>query len=359
MKIIWNGTSLVSPRSDGYSVAENEICNRLQALGVEFDKECLVPKNVRNVIAAGIGLGYQSDYTEAIESNILINNRLPIDYSLCNGYNIGFSYWETNRLPDDWVVKMNMMDEIWTTSQWAKDVFIESGVSVPVFAFNLGVDKDLYQPSLRTYKQSKPFTFLCIGSPSTRKNSQMTVDAFVKLFGKDERFKLIYKSMGSPDARLDRNGPNIRSIYNHPTIEVIEDDLSSLELSKLYERVDCVVYPTSGEGWGMLPFQGIAKGIPTICTNATACTEYAEWSVPLDYQWSTYNISGIYSDSGDWAEPNFDDLCDKMLYVYNNYDQVSEFTYNNAVANYEKITWDSAVEGYYERLCQISKSLKH
>jgi hypothetical protein len=357
MRIIWNGTSLVSPRSDGYSVAEIEICNRLQALGVDFDKECLIPNGIKTMIGAGINLSYQSDNAVFVESDILINNRLPMDYSFCNGYNIGFSYWETNRLPKEWVERMNQMDEIWTTSNWAKQVFIDSGVTVPVFAFNLGVHPE-FHPVKRKLKNNT-FTFMSIGSPSTRKNSQLTVNAFLKMFEGREGVRLLYKTIDSPDARIHRNG-EIFSILKHPQIDVVEDDLPIKQLSDLYDSVDCLVYPTSGEGWGMLPFQGIAKGIPTICTNATACTEYAEWSVPLDYKWSTYNISGIYSDSGDWAEPNFDDLCDKMLYVYNNYDEVSEFTYNNAVKNYSNITWDAAVEGYYERLCQISKSLaKH
>jgi glycosyltransferase involved in cell wall biosynthesis len=357
MKIIWNGTSLVSPRSDGYSVAENEICARLQTLGIDFDKECLVPNGVKSIISAGIGLSYQSDDAVFVESDILINNRLPIDYSKCNGYNIGFSYWETNRLPSEWVDRMNQMDEIWTTSKWAKQVFIDSGVTVPVFAFNLGVHPE-FKPEKRSLK-TNTFTFMSIGSPSTRKNSQLTVDAFLKLFEGRDDVRLLYKSIDSPDARL-KKGSEISSIFGHPQIDVVEADLSVKQLSDLYDSADCLVYPTSGEGWGMLPFQSISKGIPTICTNATACTEYAGWSVPLDYKWSEYNISGIYSNSGDWAEPNFDDLCDKMLYVYNNYDEISEFTYNNAIANYSNITWDAAAEGYYNRLCQISKNLvKH
>ena len=357
MKAIWNGTSLSSIYSNGYSVAEFEICNRLDNLGFEFNRKSLLPKTISTMLESGINIGYQANHTEILDYDILVNNRLPVDYSFCRGYNIGFSYWETNRLPDEWIPNMNRMDEIWTTSEWAKQVFIDSGVTVPVFAFTLGVHPE-FKPERRILK-AKPFTFMSIGSPSTRKNSQLTVDAFLKLFEGRDDVRLLYKSMDSPDARIKR-GNEIFPIAGHPQIDVIETDLSVKDLSDLYDSIDCLVYPTSGEGWGMLPFQSIAKGIPTICTNATACTEYAEWSVPLTYKWGSNNISGIYFDSGEWAEPNFDDLCDKMLYVYNNYDEISEFTYNNAVSNYNKITWDAAVEGYYNRLCQISKNLvKH
>ena len=355
MKIIWNGTSVSQERNEGYKVAEDEIHGRLVGKGMDIERTCLIPSDIQDLSL--LGIEYQSSASINIEADVFINNRLPLDYTVSNKYNIGFSYWETSKLPSDWVSRMNQMDEIWTTSLWAKNVFEESGVTVPVFNFRLGVNK-LFSPKRRfaSFVDNK-FTFLCIGSPSTRKNTQMTVDAFIKIFSGDESIRLLYKSIDAPDARWYKSGEML-AIEKHPQIDVIDKDVSMEELSNIYDLCDCVVYPTSGEGWGMLPYQGIAKGIPTICTNATACTEYAELSVPLEFEDSSINMNGIYSDCGTWAKPKFDDLCAKMLYVYNNYDVVSDYTFNNAVLNEQTMSWDSAAEGYYERLCQISKELK-
>lgn len=355
MDITWNGTSLAQERNEGYKVAEEEIYHRLVSMGLNMTRDVLIPKNIQSFVNDGISLGYTSDYNENIKSKILINNRLPIDYSKSDGYNIGFSYWETNLLPQDWVARMNQMDEIWTTSTWAKNVFTESGVTVPVYSFNLGV-APYFSPKRRDIK-SNNFTFMSIGSPSTRKNSQLAVDAFLNLFDGQDNVRLLYKTMDSPDARIRRGG-EIFPISSHPQIEIVDQDLPIEDLAKLYDQADCLVYPTSGEGWGMLPFQAIAKGIPTICTNATACTEYADMSVPLDFTWGTRNLNGIYSNAGTWAEPNFDDLCDKMLYVYNNYEKVAEYTYNNASEKYENMKWDVVAKDYYNRLCQILKNLE-
>lgn len=159
--------------------------------------------------------------------------------------------------------------------------------------------------------------------------------------------------MGPPDARLNKGTPNMSPIYNHPCIEVIEEDISDIELSKLYERIDCVVYPTSGEGWGWFPFQSIAKAIPTICTYSTACEEYAFLSIPLNFEWSSDNLFGIYSGNGEWMKPDFDDLCDKMLEVSSNYQYYADMTYINVVEVFKDMIWDSAIEGYYKRICQI------
>ena len=355
-KILWNGTSLAQSRREGYKDAEDQILANIKTKGIQIDHTCLIPSDVQNLNSAGIGLQYESTGS-TVDCDILINNRLPSDYSFCSGYNIGFSYWETTRLPSNWVDNMNKMDEVWTTSEWAKQTFIESGVKVPVYNFRLGVDSNLYYPQLRK-DPHRPFTFLSIGSPSTRKNSQIAVDAFLKLFNGFDNFLLLYKSVDAPDARIYENG-NLKSLYDHPNILVVDSEITSEDLSYLYNRVDCVLYPTSGEGWGLLPFQSIAKGIPTICTNATACTEYAEMSVPLNFKMGQSKMSGIYEGCGEWAEPDFDDLCDKMLYVVSDYSEIAEKTYNNAMKKYQEMTWDSAAEDYGQRLWQILKEQKH
>lgn len=334
--IVWNGTSLGQERNEGYKSAEDNLFAQLQDINIY--KVCL-------------------GQFAHVDADILINNRLPMDYHISDGYNIGFTYWETTKLPSSWVDSMNNMDEIWTTSSWAKDVFINSGVRVPVFNFKLGVDSQLFRPNLKT-EPRKPFTFLSIGSPSTRKNSQLAVDAFIKLFGKDDAYHLIYKSVDAPDARIRDESGISQSLYDYPNITVIDRDVPLSELSQIYDMADCLIYPTSGEGWGMLPYQAIAKAIPTICTDATAATEYAKLSIPLDYEWSDYNMSGIYSDCGQWAKPNFDDLCDKMLYIVNYYDLVANHTYSNVIEVYETMTWESVAKDYRERLCQILKNLQ-
>jgi hypothetical protein len=76
-------------------------------------------------------------------------------------------------------------------------------------------------------------------------------------------------------------------------------------------------------------------------------------SVPLDFNWGTMNISGIYQDTGTWAEPDFDDLCDKMLYVVNNYEEVSNKTFASAEHIHKNMTWEKVSKDYANRLCQI------
>lgn len=288
---------------------------------------------------------------EDLSREIVINHSVPDEFVRSVIYSVGFTFWETNRLPDYWVTICNNMDEIWTCSKEMVQVFRSSGVYRPIHEFKLGVDPKIYYPKLRNPHNT--FTFLSVGSPSTRKNSQLTINAFLKLFeGKDD-YKLIYKSNGEVDGRIFRG--NEMYGLNHPQIEVITDEVSHEKLGEIYDMADCLVFPTSGEGWGNIPFQGIGKGIPTICTNVLACTEFAEMSVPLDFKWSSWNMTGRYADCGEWAEPNFDDLCDKMLYVANNYSEVAQKTYDSAVFINENMTWEHVSKKYIDRSWEILK----
>jgi len=343
--IYWR--KLASNLADGYTYASDNISSRLKDVKVVgLEDICVSDHNVKS-ISVNMDSGIQF-IPEPDRSSILINNCLPCDYSYNGDYVIGFTYWETTVLPPEWVVEMNKCDEIWTTSAWAKNCFINSGVVVPVFAFNLGVDTNIFYPNHK--KKNNDFTFLHIGSPSTRKNTQLVVDAFLKLFKNDDRYKLILKSRGTPDARYIINGTN--SLNENEQIKVIEDYLSEEDLADLINSVDCFVYPTRGEGWGMSPFQSITCGIPTICTNETACTEFAHLSVPLSAPMTSSGQFGIYCN-GEWADPKIDDLCDKMMYVVNNYDEVLNKTMDSSIFLRDNYSWESVVSDYRKRILKI------
>lgn len=344
--IVWSSNNLAK-FSEGYGYTADCLYKFIGSSGLPIrTSKPSMPDEIGR-IQSGIGLGYfqKNDYV----NEIVINHSVPDVFCKSLKYSVGYTYWESNHLPDNWVRDCNRMDEVWTCSEFMRHVFVKSGVTKPVYEFKLGVDPDLYFPIKRT--PHNQFTFISIGSPATRKNSQMAVDAFLKVFGNNENYRLIYKSNGPPDARTSTG--NMVGPLNHPRITVIDDEYSHVDFAKLYDQADCLLYPTRGEGWGNIPFQGIAKGIPTICTNATACTEYASMSVPLDFSWDSQSMFGLYSGAGQWAKPNFDDLCDKMVFVADNYEAISKKTYDSALLINKNMTWEKVSQKYIDRMKTI------
>lgn len=352
-RIVWRALS--NKTADGYGYASRKISSGLKTSGLDILRpEDIVFSGKEKTLLVCIspeGEYFEVPYAEFSDKDILINNCLPVDYELKAGYNIGFSYWETNRLPANWVDRLNSCQEIWTTSKWAKSVFEDSTGHTNVRSFNLGIDSDNFWASDKV--SDGPFTFLHVGSPSTRKNSQMAFDAFIKTFGSKKDYRLLIKSVGPTDARWKTESMNHGSVSNHDRVLVIDEEVDDRTLGDLYRSAHCLVYPTSGEGWGMIPFNAIGCGLPTICTNGTACEEYANLSVPLDFKWGTQGQFGIYNNCGEWAVPDFDDLCDKMIWVANNYQDIKQTTYNSAKIIHKEYSWDVSVSAYKDRLCQI------
>tara|TARA_Y100000034_G_scaffold132590_1_gene195966 strand:+ start:3064 stop:4167 length:1104 start_codon:yes stop_codon:yes gene_type:complete len=294
---------------------------------------------------------------EAIEKKyeIVINNCLPTEYIDGGNYRVGFTYWESSRVPNLWADHMRECDEIWTTSKWCKQVFEDQKVNKIIKNFDLGVNEKVY-PIYKKVPDQRKFRFLHVGSPSSRKNIQMAIDAFMKLFDGNEDYELVIKCIGYTEGRYMKNGAIVGNINMHPQVTIVSAKISEDELSKMYRQAHCLVYPTSGEGWGLIPFSAMASGTPTICTNATSCTEFAHLGLPLDYKWVDVNEYTMPNDiyhGSQWASPDMDHLIELMIHVSENYESEKARAVSNATLIHEKYAWSNVTVPYSDRIKEI------
>ena len=66
-------------------------------------------------------------------------------FSHKRSYHIGRTMFETDRIPDRWISKMNRMDEIWVPSKFMKDIF-EKGGATNVRVIGESVDTTFFHP---------------------------------------------------------------------------------------------------------------------------------------------------------------------------------------------------------------------
>jgi len=65
--------------------------------------------------------------------------------------NIARTMFETDGLPEDWVVALNEMDEVWVPASFNVTTFRQAGVTVPMFVVPGGVDAKTYRPASARY----------------------------------------------------------------------------------------------------------------------------------------------------------------------------------------------------------------
>jgi len=209
---------------------------------------------------------------------IQINFTQPHLYKLHkNQYQIGYTPWESTGMRPDWVDRFNLCDEVWATSTWNSEVFKENGVNKDIMVYPHGI-QDVWQPRKRVVKDV--FKFLHIGEPSPRKDGQLVLDTFVKMFGNNPKYHLTIKAHLTTSIRVyNDKGQLVSPSDVYSNVKIITEEYDIDQLVMLYHSHHVLVYPTWGEGFGFIPLQALASGMPTITTYPWA--EYKEFIGPL------------------------------------------------------------------------------
>ena len=268
-------------------------------------------------------------------------------------YKIGYTPWESTSLPEGWLEGFSSVDEVWTTSQKCKEWYSAAGLSKPIHVFEHGIE-DIWSPKKRTVRNK--LKFLHIGEPAPRKGGQMALEAFRLAFGNQNDVHLTIKSNGESSVRVyasnfHRGGP--RNILGLPhqvyqNVTVLTESLSLDELVGLYHSHHALVYPSWGEGFGLIPLQGLATGMPTVCTAAWAPYERFLGDLSLDSSLVDSRWPGIHP--GKMYEPNIDHLVELYRKIYDNYSELSDTFYRNSERVHSEYNWDTLTKNAFEHL---------
>jgi glycosyltransferase involved in cell wall biosynthesis len=224
--------------------------------------------------------------------------------------------YEAHHCPPEWVKAINQLKlPVFAPSIFVQNMFIDSGVKVPVFHVPLGVDTHTYKLINRVLPEEKSFRFLSVGKMEPRKNIGVLVEAFQKAFS-DENVELVIKTR-------ERFLPSAVKIAaaKDPRIRIVEKTLTEDQLVTLFIGCHCFVYPSRGEGFSFPPRNAIATGMPTIVTDWSALAEIPGTIKIQPCSFSLMPPCGFsYGREKDMlmADISSDDLAEAMLYVYNN-----------------------------------------
>ncbi len=274
------------------------------------------------------------------KSPVQLNFSQPTNFKLHrNQYQIGYTPWESTTIPYEWKEYLDLLDEIWTTSDWCKQVFENNGYK-DVKVFPHGIDP-IWTPKHRKINHGRPLKFLHIGEPAPRKAGQMTLDAFVHLFGNNPFYSLTIKAHTHNTTRIHNNYID-KSIVGLPeqlysNIKVITEPISDEEMVQLYHDHDVLIYPTYGEGFGFIPLQALATGMPVISTYDWA--HYKNFLGPLKLKSELIDSPWPFPHEGKVFEPNYQHLLELMRDVSINYNAYSGFYFAQSTKIHEEYNW--------------------
>lgn len=330
----------------------------VKLLSEDFDI-CLLDQNYK----ADFGEEFKEFYTPVDlrgDNYVTVVNQPPVRWDNSKHLKKRFGYLAfEGELPVDWVQKINESNiiELWTPSNYCKEMFKKSGVTKNVEVVPHGVDPKVWKPQSREKDGSdRPFTFLAVGTAQNdRKGFDLLVKAFSEEFGAEENVKLLFKvnKVYNPDDSFnDYLRPHINWDGN-TNIEYYDKNLSEEELVKLFNESDVYVSSHRAEGFGLNILNALATATPTIVTGATGnmdfCNEDNCLLVDVEdrERWSPFIPP---YDRAKWPEPSVASLMKQLRHAYENHSEcvVSALEASEDVRS--NWTWKEAVKAMRDRV---------
>jgi glycosyltransferase involved in cell wall biosynthesis len=269
----------------------------------------------------------------------------PVQISFCSPtaakfhedqYKIIYTPWESTELPDGWLEAFNAADEVWATSEWVSRVYRDAGVTRPIYVYHHGVADIWKKPQRRGVDGT--FRFLHIGEAAPRKGGQLALDAFLQEFKDDEDVEITFKCHFANYLRMWKAGQF--SEVDHPKVNIINDEYYESEMLKLFHDHDTLVYASYGEGFGLIPLQALATGMPVISTYDWApYADYINLRIPAVQERSVWPYH-----PGDVYYPDFAGLRRAMRSAYEAREYYAERAFNSTEHLYEEYDWVKLTE---------------
>jgi len=263
-------------------------------------------------------------------------------------YNIGISTHESTELASGWPEGLRSMDEVWTTATWTKNECFDRYVDNTSLVVRACISNPF---QLVKRSVDDVFYFIHTGEPTPRKNGRLVLEAFEQEFANEENVHLIFKS----------SGPNsIPNINFYDRVINLEGSLDDEEYAAILSNVHCLVYPSMGEGGGMMPLECMATGMPSIVVPNWA--DYSEYihlkldstlgPVPEEIERSSFLRGQVYLTT-------VQEVRKQMREVYSNYSDYQKLYEEQAEQLVQEYNWDREVETrVIPRLEVVEKKIK-
>lgn len=345
MKVLYIG-----PLRDfsGYAKAARDYVNALDRAGVD-----IVTRAVRYDMADP-GKQYKPTERErellrkstrdvdVIIQHVTPNEMRPVDGKV----NIAMCAWETDRIPEYWVNKLNKFDAVITFCQDSADAFTNSGVEKPVYVVPHTFDMSLYTldgveplaaPKDPNFLKDR-FVFYNISQLSARKGIDVLLKSYFREFyGHNDVILILKTYIGMSNRQNERNQVTnyINSVRTamrlgdkYPPVMLVTETLTEDQIKKIHAAGDCYVCSSRGEGWGLPAFEALAYGNKLVTTFWGGMREFApDREGVYEVGYSMEPIFGqqhgdpdLYTSKDLIAEPSILSMGKAMRQAYNDKD---------------------------------------
>lgn len=265
MRLAW--VNLTCGDANGYGIAGREMAKATLAAARQSGAE----------VTSEFGLGWEA----------MVMFGLPQVWPFYQGQQRPDLIWHTmcevEPLPPGWVALLNRCGLVWAPSRWVADLFRRQGVRTPVVVAGYGVDPNVFwskgstlrqaqggeEQGARSRKEGGPMRFgVWVDALRTRKHAELAVEAWLAADVPEATLEVKLADQTAPPFWVDGKG------YPHHEIKVFRGAWAPAKVAEWLRSLDCLIYLSGGEGFGLMPLEAMACGTPVICAYNTGMMDY-------------------------------------------------------------------------------------
>ena len=314
----------------------------------DVDKKLLIEQTLQtneSRVDSPIYSKYPNNFTSNV--NLVLNEtNHHYYYDQYVGPKIAYNVWETTLQPPHFFQKLLDFDEIWVPSKWQRDCTVAQGADYnKVKVVPEGVDIETFYPEdyipMSDYEDGR-FKFVLFGRWEYRKATKEIVETFLKTFTPNDPVDLIL----SADNRFADDGFN----STEERLEHFGFTDERIKVKHFPSREDYITYLKNGhiflscarsEGWNLPLIEAMACGTPSIYSNCSGQTEFAQnKGLPVKITGEKPNPNS----TGNYYEPDFEDLSNVMRDAFENYTDHKKRAIEEAKLIHRDFNWDNVAK---------------
>lgn len=287
-------------------------------------------------------------------------------------YHIGHFFWETDKVPIDFVNGLNLMDEIWTGSQANADAIKKGGCGKPVYIYPQATETEREWPKPYLIDGFESHLFYSIFEWTDRKNPLGLIDAYWREFQDDENVGLLIKTyfrnftlQGKKMIRHQINRAKSKSgLKKFPPVFLYMDLMDRKHIARLHKTGNTFISANRGEGWGIPQVEAMLAGNPVITTGYSGVAEYLDngnTAIVLPYEMrpleGMMHSTKWYSRDQKWADPQPEAIRAAMRFAYAHPDAAADIAARGKKLVHSEFSLEVVGRKMVDRLTQIEKEL--
>ena len=296
----------------------------------------------------------------------------------CGKPRIGYTVWETTELTPRELNHLGQLAYIAVPTEWHKSNLLDSDFGTDaskVFVWPEGVDPGYYHPPTSAAGEFTQFsdptriTFGNVGKWEVRKGHKPLIRAFgriaqefdhVRLVGlwgnpfmpEDQWFADVTRVVNQAGFTRPIPGPGsfglLRAVHNTKPdvyIDIYNYSQDKETVRELYTAIDCGVFPSFAEGWGLPTIELMAMGVPIIASAWGPPSAYLKQGCYLELKGTeaqAFDGMWFHGDRGNWCQIDEDPIADQMRWFLENQDAAMTFGKEASEHVRQNFSWKKA-----------------